>query len=166
LPPRHPPKAAIFIILMNIRGDTRAITDITKLQPVLSPVLFTSAGTGRTYGLVLCRAALGLLGAPVPPPVPSPLPYPNGYAGGYPIILMATRAATPIIRAAMPVVRGRISDSEACSIRRALDFNTNTERRRESPTNMRPLGDLDTNIRARPAYDLTRRRTAQAITAA
>ena len=75
-----------------------------------------------------------------------------------PIILMATRAATPIIRAAMPVVRGRISDSEACSIRRALRFHTNTERRRESPTNMRHWGDLDTNIRHDLHTTLTRRR--------
>jgi len=59
---------------------------------------------------------------------------------------MATQGATLIIPVGTQVARGRISDSEACSIR-SLRFHTNTERRRELPTNMRH--DLHTNMKRR-----------------
>jgi hypothetical protein len=56
---------------------------------------------------------------------------------------------TPLIPVATPVARGRISDSEACISIRNLRFRTNTERRRNLPTNMRHRHGLHTTTTRR-----------------
>src|SRR5262249_21221888 len=105
---------------------------------------------GRTYGPLLWLSGIGITGsAGTPTPILTVTPI-LATRVGTPIILipMATRAVTRLI----PMARGRISDSDACSIRRLLRFHTNTERRRTLPTNMKHRHSPHTTTRRRRGH--------------
>jgi len=146
------------------RTAYRAITDILETAtPAAAARAATHAVTraviGRTYGPLLWLSGIGTTGS-AGTPTPSVIPIipmatravtpliPMATRAVTPLIPMATRVVTPLIPVATRVERGRISDSEACSIRN-LRFRTNTERRRNLPTNMRHRHGLDTTTRRR-----------------